>query len=105
MFSDENFKPGVTYYERNVFSSIRLIGKTGQIDAENINLGIGAHINKYIQLGEARLWNPEDTDAKGKLLEAGAIKLSQTGNLQLGNIILDGESSKIFGTSFSITPD
>lgn len=105
LFSDENFEPGVTYYERNVFSSIRLIGKTGQIDAENINLGTGAHINKYIQLGDARLWNPKDADAKGKLLEAGAIKLSQTGNLQLGNIILDGESSKIFGTSFSITPD
>lgn len=105
LFSDEIFEPGVTYYERNVFSSIRLIGKTGQIDAKNINLGTGAHINKYIQLGDARLWNPEDTDAEGKLLEAGAIKLSQTGNLQLGNIILDGENSKIFGTSFSITPD
>ena len=105
LFSGEDFEPGVTYYERNVFSSIRLIGKTGQIDAENINLGTGAHINKYIQLGTARLWNPKDADAKGNLLEAGAIKLSQTGNLQLGNIILDGENSKIFGTSFSITPD
>ena len=105
LLSDENFESGVTYYERDVFSSIRLIGKTGQIDAKNINLGTGAHINKYIQLGDARLWNPEDTDAEGKLLEAGAIKLSQTGNLQLGNIVLDGESSRIFGTSFSITPD
>ena len=105
LFSDENFEPGVTYYERNVFSSIRLIGKTGQIDAENINLGTGAHINKYIQLGDARLWNPMDDDANGMLLDAGAIRLSQTGNLQLGNIVLDGENSKIFGTSFSITPD
>ena len=85
--------------------SIKLSGADGKIDAENINLGTGAHINKYIQLGIARLWNPEDADAKGKLLEAGAIKLSQTGNLQLGNIVLDGESSRIFGTSFSITPD
>lgn len=105
LFSNENFEPEVTYYERNVFSSIRLIGKTGQIDAENINLGTGAHINKYIQLGDARLWNPMDDDANGMLLDAGAIRLSQTGNLQLGNIVLDGERSRIFGTSFSITPD
>lgn len=105
LFSDENFEPGVTYYERNVFSSIRLIGKTGQIDAEKINLGTGARINKYIKLGDAILWNPSDTEANGRLLDAGAIELSQDGILQLGDIKLDGTTSKINGSNWTITPD
>ena len=84
-------------------SLIKLLGEDGRIDAENINLGVGAYINKYIQLGNARLWNPNE--ANGTLLEAGAVKLSQTGKLELGQITLDGPKSKIYGSSFSITPD
>lgn len=105
LFSDENFEPGVTYYEREVFSSIRLIGKTGQIDAEKINLGTGAHINKYIKLGDAILWNPSDAEANGRLLDAGAIELSQDGILQLGKIKLDGTTSEINGDNWHITQD
>ena len=95
-------------------SLIKLLGENGRIDAENINLGVGAHINKYIQLGNAYLWNPNDGDAEGKLLEAGAIELSQTGKLKLGTtkpdgtssiINLDGTTSTITGNNWSITPD
>ena len=81
-------------------SNIRLLGESGQIYAENITLGVGAKIDKYIELGKARLWNPDDEDAGNKLLEAGGISLSQKGEL-----ILDGDDSKIYGNSFSITPD
>lgn len=81
-------------------SNIRLLGESGQIYAENITLGVGAKIDKYIELGKARLWNPDDKDAGNKLLEAGGISLSQKGEL-----ILDGDDSKIYGNSFSITPD
>ena len=95
-------------------SNIKLLGEEGRIEAENIYLGIGAHINKYIQLGEARLWNPKDAEAKGKLLEAGAVSLTEEGALQLGTtkpdgtssiINLDGTTSTITGNNWSITPD
>lgn len=86
-------------------SLIKLLGEEGRIDAENINLGVGAHINKYIQLGNAFLWNPDDVDAKGKLLEAGPIELNQNGQLKLGQITLNGSESQIYGKSFSIKPD
>ena len=81
-------------------SNIQLLGESGRIYAENISLGTGAEINKYIQLGKAKLWNPDHEEAGDKLLEAGGINLSQTGEL-----ILDGTDSKIFGNSFSITPE
>lgn len=85
--------------------SIKLSGADGQIYAKNITLGIGAQIEEYIQLGDARLWNPNDAKAKGKLLEAGKIKLTDKGILQLGSITLDGETSIIAGSNWSITPD
>lgn len=95
-------------------SNIKLLGEEGRIEAENIYLGIGAHINKYIQLGDARLWNPKDAEAKGKLLEAGAVKLTEDGVLQLGitksddtsSIIkLNGTNSTIEGSNWHISPD
>ena len=81
-------------------SNIKILGKDGRIEAENITLGIGAKIDKYIELGKARLWNPDHKEASGKLLEAGGVKLSQTGELTL-----DGDNSKISGRLFSITPE
>ena len=85
-------------------SNIKLIsgenGESSEIYAENITLGIGAKIDKYIELGKAKLWNPDHEDASDKLLEAGGVKLSQTGELTL-----EGDSSKISGRLFSITPE
>lgn len=84
-------------------SLIKLLSENGRIDAENINLGTGAHINEYIQLGNAYLYNPDN--ANGTLLKAGAVTLNQTGKLELGQITLNGPESKIYSSSFSITPD
>ena len=81
-------------------SNIKILGKDGRIEAENITLGIGAKIDKYIELGKAKLWNPDHKEASGKLLEAGGVKLSQTGELTL-----EGNNSKISGRLFSITPE
>lgn len=81
-------------------SNIQLLGESGRIYAENITLGVGAKIDKCIELGKAKLWNPDHGEASNKLLEAGGIKLSQTGELTL-----DGDNSKISGRLFSITPE
>lgn len=104
LYSKSGAVPTETGYNTDG-SLIKLLGENGRIDAENINLGVGAHINKYIQLGSAFLWNPNDSDANGTLLEAGAVKLSQTGELKLGQITLNGPGSEIYGNSFSIKPD
>ena len=81
-------------------SNIQLLGESGRIYAENITLGVGAKIDKCIELGKAKLWNPDHEEANNKLLEAGGIKLSQKGELTL-----DGDNSKISGRLFSITPE
>lgn len=87
-------------------------GKGSRIDADFINLGTGAHINKYIQLGDnAFLWNPSDADSKNNIIEVknnniDVITLKDTGVLRIGDIVLDGVNSEIWGgNSFSITPN
>ena len=105
-------------------SKIKLLGDngTGIIEAENINLGIGAHINKYLQLGEkAFIWNPdykepEEANSVQYVVQIkdnndnDVVTLKDTGVLKLGNIILDGANSNIYSDpsvsagSFSITP-
>ena len=95
-------------------SNIRLLGEDGKIYAKNITLGTSAQIEEYIQLGDARLWNPKGAKAEGRLLEAGKIKLNEEGVLQLGTtkpdgtssiIKLDGTTSTIAGNNWSITPE
>lgn len=91
-------------------ASIRLLSN-GIIDADRINLGTGAHINRYLQLGDnAFIWNPEDQDANGKVLEiknnnTSVVSLTDTGVLNIGQISLRGQTSEIWGNSFSITPE
>lgn len=88
-------------------SLIELLGAEGVINAQTINLGTGAHINDFIQLGEnATLYNPNEHT--GKVLSLGnpeSISLYNNGLFQLGNIILDGENSIIKGNNWSIDPD
>lgn len=86
-------------------SLIKLLGESGEIYAENITLGEFARVSKYIQLGDAHLWNPEYSEAHGLLLDAGAFSLTQAGIMRLGSIELNGLTSTIFGNSYSITPD
>ena len=84
---------------------IILYGKEGKIEANNINLGTGATIKKYIEIGEAKIWNPNESQEANLFIEAGQLKLYQNGQINLGKIIMEGENSKIFGTNFSITPE
>lgn len=93
-------------------TSIQLMSNdngVGNIKATYIELGEGATIKKSICLNESNpkvyIYNPNDSEAGGKFLEAGNVTLTQDGILNLGNIILDGVNSRIYGTRFSITPD
>lgn len=79
-------------------SSLVLYGKEGKIKADNIELGIGAVISQYIQLGDnAFILNPNiDRDNDGEpdhiILESGAIKLKDDGTLRIGSMIIDGNN-------------
>lgn len=101
-------------YSSDKNKSIELLGADGKIYAKNITLGIGAQVEEYIKFSSkssegsessegAFLRNPDK--ANGVFLEAGKIKLTDKGILQLGSIALDGETSTIAGSNWSITPD
>lgn len=96
--------------------TIELNGAEGYINAEAINLGVGAKITDYLDLstygenGEiisiAKIYNPSNVNNDGKFIETDNFLLSKNGNLlNIGNIILDGINSKISGANFSITSD
>lgn len=86
--------------------SLVLDGASGKITADNIELGTGAIINNYINLGSAKLLNPNYGDNNGYILTTdNGIKLSQDGLLEIGNLSLDGESSTIRGANWYIDPD
>lgn len=95
-------------YSQN--ESIKLLGLDGRIEADNINLGTGAHINRYIQLGgNAFIWNPDENN-NGNFIEIqyngdNAVTLNENGILKIGQISLNGQTSEISGDSFSITPE
>lgn len=89
--------------------SIKLLGSEGRIEAENINLGTGAHINRYLQLGNnAFIWNPSQNNnnlfLEVKSNNTDLVTLNDTGILKIGDLVLNGQTSTIYGNSFSITP-
>ena len=92
-------------------SVIKLLGNSGVIEANNINLGIGAHINEHLKLGNnCYILNPELEQNTGDFIrvlhnDENAIVLSADGTMKIGQLTFDGQESKIFGNSFSITPD
>ena len=72
-------------------SPLILYGEEGRIIAKNIEIGTGATIAEYIELGEnAKIWNPSFAD--GKILEAGSVSLTNDGVLNIGNIIISGKN-------------
>ena len=109
---------GFAIHEDGLYStddnqSIQLIStpEGSYIKADNIDLGVGAKIERYIQLGNAYLWNPDGQDNIGRSFieikddnNQDIISLSDEGILRLGQITLNGRNSTIYGDSFSITP-
>lgn len=89
-FEGEDFEDDVDYFEQN----------GGKIVAENIELGSGAIINDYLKLGTAYIYNPKQHN--NLLISAGSdtenegyLKIYDTGNIDLGNIKLQGQNSII----------
>ena len=99
-------------YSTDENQSLKLLSD-GSIDAENINLGTGAHLNRYLQLGDnAFIWNPDDEqNVNHYFIEVKdsnnleVVTLDDSGVLKVGAITLDGRTSTIYGDSFSITPN
>lgn len=87
-----------TYY--SLESGIILNGSAGLITAENIILGTGARVRDYIALGNAFLYNPDLHD--GIILEAGDVRLSQQGDLSLGDLIYNSITNTLSGGTWSI---
>lgn len=85
-------------------SLIELLGTTGLINAQYINLGTGAHINEYIQLGEDTYLYNADTSPDNVVLSVPGIQLKRNGILQLGSISLNGIESELKGANWSIAP-
>ena len=98
--------------------SIELFGKEGKIVAKNIELGTGATIEDYIQLGSARIQNPNNYN--GIFINAGNISIEDSGVITAGDITIDGANSTIsigkgitfdgedeilLSNSWKITPD
>ena len=98
-------------------ASIKLDGASGEIYARTLTLGIGAKIENYLKLGEyTKILNPEVNDGKVFTIEApfttkSFISLNQNAELQIGQLLLNGQQSEIIGRSsetnhyFSITPE
>lgn len=73
--------------------SIELFGKEGRIIAKNIELGIGAIIQDYIELGNARIQNPNIHD--NIFIDANNISIKDSGIINAGDIEIDGANSTI----------
>lgn len=83
---------------------IVLNGSEGTIKASSIELGTGATIKSSIQLGDACLYNPNSTEAGGKVLKCGNIVINQDGTASFGEINVNGTSSELYGKNWNITP-
>ena len=70
------------YYQQ---CSLILSGGSGSIYADDITLGTGAVIGKYIKLGNAYLYNPEENESRN-ILVSNEITLSDKGSFKIGSI-------------------
>lgn len=111
--TDTIFEEGKTYYEYTSNGSIELINdpitNSGIIKVNNIKLGEGAVISKYIKLGNSYIYNPnfkegrfiEVTDGSGNSY----ISIKNDGVATFGSITIDGTKSEISGNNFTIAPE
>lgn len=95
---DTTPQEGKIYY--SLESGVILDGSLGLITAENIILGTGAKVRDYIALGNAFLYNPDLHD--GIILEAGDVKLTQQGDLSLGDLTYNSLTNTLSGGTWSI---
>lgn len=80
--------------------SIILDGTNGKIIAKNIELGIGAKIEDYLEIGDAKIYNPNLH--QGVFIESGNIKINQDGTANFGNILFNGINSELQGDNWYI---
>ena len=83
--------------------SIVLDGNNGKIIAKNIELGIGAKIEDYLTIGEAKIYNPELH--QGIFIESGNIKINENGTANFGDILFNGKNSELIGNNWYINPN
>lgn len=88
-----------------------------KIQVKNINIGNGAHIEEYIQLGDGYIRNPNLTNNSSRIFietlndqKQSTFSLTDTGIIKLGpiensRIILNGIDSSIMGKNWLISPD
>ena len=87
-------------------SDLILDASTGTISGGTIHLTTSALIDDYIELGNARIYNPDVNN--NLFITAGSnseIVIKDTGIATFGGITINGSNSSISGTNFSITPD
>lgn len=101
-----------TLYEETQAPSLQLFGAKGEIFANNITLDSGAKIAKYIHFtatsdgkGDPYIYNPSVNSGQFIDINNGAIYLNAKGEMGLGSITLDGNSSTIKGDNWSISSD
>lgn len=117
---NENFLTSIGKINNTESPSIILNGTNGEIFAQKIELGTGAIISEYLQLGDnVKIWNPEKNN-RGNFLEVTpGLTFNKNGTIILGKedspqIKIDGPAQEIRGWdpgtdninfTWSITPD
>lgn len=84
--SDDSNEPEARIFE---------IDKFGNVYAKNITLGIGATVEDYIKLGEAYIKNPTKDSNNNVFIEAGKIKIKDSGIVTIGSLVANGQDSSI----------
>jgi hypothetical protein len=74
-------------------------------------LGSGANITEYIQLGNAYIYNPNREDGSNRSFisiknnDNNIFNLTDDGNMTIGNITINGNTSSMAGEKWSINPE
>lgn len=79
-----------------------LNGTNGEIKADKIKLGTGATIEDYLEIGNAKIYNPSENN-NNLFIESEGIKIYDNGTANFGDISIDGKNSTIYGNNWNIT--
>lgn len=86
-------------------SSLILNGSEGSILANNITLGTEAKIEKYLQLGDAYIYNPKaeiNNKEENLFIQANKLKIYDTGAAKFGPITINTDGTANFGNYLEI---